>query len=166
MKTYKRMGKLVNGGQARVFRIVTTPGFIFQAKWLLKNISDKPWPATVYIKKKAGPIPFETMIINGEGQPGASIDLSVSITAPEALGKHKLVVYLETDDGHMIGKPLKVVVTVKNTEEQMMNLEDEISLKASELSKEGFGTFEKCYDALTEEKGNVEAATAKLLNKK
>jgi len=163
----KKMAVVVGGRGKRCLKMSCLPGIICEAKWQLKNESNRAWPANATVNKKEGNIDFEPILIQGGFQPGEIINLNVPITAPKTPGNYKLKLSLNTEEGNKIGKCLKVNLTVIDSmSEPMMEMEEVFSQKASELEKAGFGTFEQCYDALIAEKGDVEAAKTRCTKNK
>jgi len=158
------MAKII--GKKRGVNISCAPGKVVKAKWQLVNESNCPWPENVTVVKKKGEhdsrqdIEFEPIKIKGGYQPNETIDLCIPITAPKEPGIYSIRLMLSAENGEKIGKALEVNLKVEDTD-PIFGIEEVISQSAKKMSEEGFGSFEKCYDALIEENGDVKAAKAR-----
>ena len=156
LKQIELMGVVVGGKEKQTLNINTINDTIFIATWQLKNQSDRSWPSKVTILKKSGNLDFDSVMSPGDFKPGEIIDLAIPISIPKKAGKYELELILKADENYQIGETLKLNIT----SEEECSSEEEILQLASNLSQEGFGEFEQCYDALLTTKGDIEAAKA------
>jgi hypothetical protein len=152
---------IIVGG--RSVNVECAPGEVVEAKWQFVNESNESWPENVIVMKRKGKchikgdIEFEPMKIKGGYKPNETIDLCIPITAPKEPGVYCLKLMLAGENGLKIGRFLEVNLKVEEID-PIFDVEGVITQSAKEMSQDGFGSFEKCYDALIEEKGDIKAA--------
>ncbi len=153
----RKMVEPVEGKEHRIVEVTSPANLMFCAHWKLVNNSKKPWPQPLLLVKEGGNVDFESVPITNPLAPGATLDFELPIQAPSAPGQYRLQLGFQDEQGQAVGRRLVVKLTVPGAEDPE-RAEEEIYYKAAELEEQGFGTYEACFEVLTANKGDVEAA--------
>eukprot|EP01022_Parablepharisma_sp_SALTPOND_P008377 TRINITY_DN135809_c1_g1_i1.p1 TRINITY_DN135809_c1_g1~~TRINITY_DN135809_c1_g1_i1.p1 ORF type:complete len:444 (-),score=44.87 TRINITY_DN135809_c1_g1_i1:1026-2357(-) len=139
----------------KIINLAAAPGEIVHAQWMIRNESEWPWPQLLYIDRRKGEIEFEKILISDKmNNDQKEMTLNIPIKAPQTAGKYKIVLVMHDENGIWIGEKLKIHLSVL-TSEMKTGMVNTDYFKASQLSDQGFGSFEDCLSALRKTNGDL-----------